>query len=49
MRQMGIRKTGFSKYCVGVSLLYPEIKHNRFRAAHRLIARLSNGGFNVTD
>ena len=41
MRQMGVRKTGFSKYCVGVSLLYPELKHNRFRSAHRQIARLS--------
>jgi hypothetical protein len=41
MRQMGMRKTGFSKYCVGVSLFYPEVKHNRFRSAHRLIARLS--------
>ncbi|MFN8466866.1 MAG: polyphosphate polymerase domain-containing protein [Caldilineaceae bacterium] len=44
MRRMGIRKAGFSKYCVGVSLLYPGMKHNRFRAAHRLIERLSQGG-----
>lgn len=44
MRKLGIRRTGFSKYCVGVSLLYPGIKYNRFRAAHRLIARLSHGG-----
>ena len=43
MRQMGMRKTGFSKYCVGVSLFYPEVKHNRFRSAHRMIARLSDG------
>ena len=44
MRKMGIRKAGFSKYCVGVSLLYPGIKYNRFRATHRLIERLSQGG-----
>jgi hypothetical protein len=43
MRALGIRKAGFSKYCVGVSLLYPGVKHNRFRAAHRLLARLSAG------
>jgi hypothetical protein len=49
MRQMGVRKAGFSKYCVGVSLLYPEIKHNRFRAAHRLIERLSRGGLNAVN
>jgi hypothetical protein len=44
MRQMGVRKQGFSKYCVGISLLYPEVKQNRFRALHRLIARISQGG-----
>ena len=44
MRRLGVRKTGFSKYCVGVSLLYPEVKQNRFRAQHRLIARISEGG-----
>lgn len=43
MRQMGVRKQGFSKYCVGISLLYPEVKHNRFRAQHRLLARISQG------
>lgn len=49
MRQIGMRKTGFSKYCVGVSLFFPEVKHNRFRSAHRLIARLNNGGSNAAD
>jgi hypothetical protein len=44
MRQLGVRKQGFSKYCVGVSLLYPAVKQNRFRALHRLIARISQGG-----
>lgn len=40
MRQQGIRKAGFSKYCVGVSLLYPEIKHNKFKATQRLLAKM---------
>lgn len=44
MRQLGVRKQGFSKYCVGVSLLYPEVKHNRFRSQQRLIARINQGG-----
>lgn len=26
-----IRPEGISKYCLGVTLLYPEIKHNRFK------------------
>ncbi len=47
MRQMGMRKTAFSKYCVGVSLFYPEVKHNRFRSARRIIARLSEGRSNA--
>ena len=44
MRRIGVRQQGFSKYCVGISLLYPEVKQNRFRALHRLIARISQGG-----
>jgi hypothetical protein len=31
MRALGVRPTGFSKYCIGVSMLYPEVKHNRFK------------------
>jgi hypothetical protein len=31
MRALGVRSTGFSKYCIGVSMLYPEVKHNRFK------------------
>lgn len=44
MRRLRVRKTGFSKYCVGVSLLYPGVKQNRFRKEHRLMARISEGG-----
>ena len=39
MRRHGVRQTPFSKYCLGVSLLYPQIKHNRFNALQRLVAR----------
>lgn len=39
MRQYGIRKSSFSKYCVGVSLLYPNIKHNKFKITQRRIAK----------
>ena len=31
MRLQGVRATRFSKYCIGVSMLYPQIKHNRFK------------------
>jgi len=31
MRHLGVRPGGFSKYCTGISLLYPEVKHNNFK------------------
>jgi len=34
-----VRPSPFSKYCIGISLLYPEIKHNRFKP---ILHRLSN-------
>ena len=37
MRRRLIRPSGFSKYCVGVSLLYPMLKHNRFSRILRRI------------
>lgn len=43
MRRLHVRETGFSKYCIGVSLLYPEVKHNNFKAKQRLVARLAQG------
>jgi hypothetical protein len=47
MRRHGVRKTGFSKYCYGVSLLYPQVKHNRFNALQRLVARTVQRGNHV--
>lgn len=43
MRAMNIRSVGFSKYCIGVALLYPHIKHNRFKPKLRLIQKLNRG------
>jgi len=44
MRAQGIRPTGFSKYCVGVTLLYPEVKSNHFKPKVLLIERLLQNG-----
>ena len=44
MRHYHVRDTSFSKYCMGVSLLYPDVKHNKFKAQQRLVARLMQGG-----
>jgi hypothetical protein len=35
-----LQPTGFSKYCIGVSLLYQQVKHNRFKPKLRLIDKL---------
>ena len=40
MRASGVRATTFSKYCIGVSMLYPEVKHNSFKPQFRQIAKL---------
>jgi hypothetical protein len=46
MRESNVHPGAFSKYCVGVSLLYPGIKHNRFNPQLRL-ARQIAGECNV--
>lgn len=43
MRSLGVRPTGFSKYCVGVSLLNPRVKHNRIKPKLRLARKLARG------
>lgn len=40
MRALGVRPTSFSKYCIGVSILYPEVKHNNFKPQLRQIDQL---------
>lgn len=42
-----LRGNAFSKYCVGMSLLNPALKANRFKSSHRLIASLLQGDFHV--
>ncbi|MCB9137311.1 MAG: polyphosphate polymerase domain-containing protein [Caldilineaceae bacterium] len=41
MHQYHVRRNGFSKYCMGASMVYPELKQNRFKKKHRLLARLA--------
>jgi hypothetical protein len=43
MRARHVRGTSFSKYCMGVSWLFPDVKHNKFKAKQRLVARLAQG------
>ena len=43
MRLLGVRPTSFSKYCLGVSYFYPELKHNNFKPKHLLVQKLMRG------
>lgn len=40
MRAAGIRPARFSKYCTGVALLVPSVKHNTFKPRLRQLAQL---------
>lgn len=40
MRAMSIRPASFSKYCIGVAMLYGQVKHNRFRPTLRLVDKI---------
>lgn len=40
MRSRGLRSASFSKYCVGIGLVYPEAKRNKFKGKRLLLERL---------
>ena len=40
-KSLGLHASGFSKYCVGTSLLRTEIKHNRFLPELRMVKRIT--------
>ena len=41
IRTLGIRERSFSKYCIGVSLIYSHLKHNRFKPNLLFLSRIS--------
>ena len=43
LRQNQVQPLGLSKYCMGVSLLYPHVKHNNFKSKLRLVQKLAQG------
>ncbi len=47
IKSMGIRKTGFSKYCIGAALTHTDLKQNRFKKKLLFLEKLSRGGCNV--
>jgi len=42
LKRHGIKLTSMSKYCVGAIMLYPELKHNRFKPKLLTLKKLSN-------
>ena len=44
MRALNRRPSGFSKYCTGVTLLYPDVKSNNFKPRRLLVDKLVRGG-----
>src|SRR3972149_10037437 len=43
MRAMRVRPLDFSKYCIGVSLMYRNIKHNSFKPTLQAVRKLMGG------
>ena len=41
MRSQRIRPVGFSKYCVGVAMLYPNVKHNEINPKLRMVQKMT--------
>lgn len=41
LKQLRIHKSGFSKYCIGMSLTNPNLKSNRFKDRLRRVSKLS--------
>ncbi|NTU82376.1 MAG: polyphosphate polymerase domain-containing protein [Chloroflexales bacterium] len=43
MHAASLQPTSFSKYCIGVALLFPQVKHNNFKPKLRLLQQLMGG------
>ena len=43
IRTLGVRATNFSKYCLGINYLYPQLKQNNFKPRHLQLQKLFNG------
>jgi hypothetical protein len=44
MRAMKIQPQRFSKYCMGIALFYPQVKHNRLKRRTLLVERIMRQG-----
>lgn len=44
LRQLKVKEETMTKYCIGTSLIYPELKHNNFKSKIHTLNRLKNYG-----
>ncbi len=49
MQRRRIKPSGFSKYCVGRSLIESDLQRNNFKRKHRMIEKIVNEPINKTD
>ncbi len=42
LRELGIRRSKMSKYCIGQATLHPELRQNRFRPVIRTVRRFNH-------
>ncbi len=47
VRYLGVRPTSFSKYCTGISMLHPGVKHNAFKPRMLHLKRLMQAGQSI--
>ena len=43
LKKLRIKKSGFSKYCIGTAFTYPQLPQNRFKLRLRKIMKIQNG------
>lgn len=41
MQEKSVKQEGFSKYCIGVSMIFPDVKKNNFKEKIRLINKMT--------
>ena len=49
LRQLRIKPSGFSKYCIGFIATHPEVKHNRFKPKMRYVAQIAGADFPMAE
>jgi len=45
IRTLGVRPMAFSKYCLGINYLYPQLKQNNFKPRQLLVQKITQGDY----